>query len=122
MNATPRLSELIERLDQLGWRGSLAGPEFSAVRRVLTALTTMVDDTSGCGPVPVHELASRAGYGSSRTRWALRILENAWLIEWRRGGTPVGATSARVYPTWFRIDPADLAALVGVAESTGSDS
>ncbi|MDD7554552.1 MAG: hypothetical protein PUJ91_07250 [Schaalia hyovaginalis] len=93
---------LVHALGKAEW-GPLSGAEFRGVRVVLEALASiMFDEHRGRSATTVataKQVRDRAAYSDKWTRDSLHLLEDAGLVEWRRGGVIDGNPQ----PGRFRI-------------------
>lgn len=104
------LPVITRELAQAGW-GPLTGREWQGVRSVLRALGDVLHPRYGQGDTTAWQISRATGLSERWTRACLGWLEDAGLIEWKRGGVYEG----RPQPGWVRVIKTALVDLVRAA-------
>lgn len=117
LTAQAPLPVLFRALDRAEW-GDLTGAEWQGVRTTLRALGSQVNPRTGEGFSTATQVAGSAGLTERWVRRCLRVLEDAGLIVWRRGG----ASHGQPVPSHFRIVKHALLALIRHARGLRDDA
>ena len=99
LTAHASLQDIILALGRVGW-GPMQGREWGASRAILEMLSLMMReqraDFDACLITTATQLSDRTGYSVRHVRRCLQWMEDARVIEWKRGGIDKGKPCASV--------------------------
>lgn len=99
LTARASLQDILLALGRVGW-GPMQGREWGASRAILEMLSLMMReqraDFDACLITTATQLSDRTGYSVRHVRRCLQWMEDAHVIEWKRGGIDKGKPCASV--------------------------